>query len=104
MCSSLSREEDALIQTGGGVFFQPNAQISFPLRLKQIVERAHFRFVIRAALYFDGAVVCELTVGRLAVAQGVEPRPHAFRFLGAEFRRDGSLSQVGLAGIPARGA
>src|SRR5260370_18868726 len=102
MCSSLSHEEDPLIHTGRGVFIQPHAQIGFPLRLKQIVEHAHFRFVIRAALYFEGAVVRELTVGRLAVPQAVEPRPQALRFLDTEFHRDTSLSQVGLAGIAAR--
>src|SRR6267143_6695698 len=48
-------ENDTGVHAGGGVFVEARAQVGFPLRLKKVVERAHFRFIISAPCDLPGA-------------------------------------------------
>src|SRR5262249_59025479 len=67
-CSDASgREQHTHVEASRGVFLQPRAQVDFPLRLKEVVERAHLRLVVGAAQDFLGAGARQLGIPRIAV-------------------------------------
>src|SRR4051812_38146625 len=80
MMASLSRKDDARVNSRGGKLVEARAQIRLALRLEEVVIDAHLRLVVGPALDFVGARLGELTVGGRAVAHAVEVRADAHLF------------------------
>ena len=109
--SSLSLKHNADVHARRRELFEPRAQVVPALRLKQIVEDAHFGLVLRAAADFSRARSSQLRVPRVAVSNTGELRPHAqplarnrglLRRLIEPAGLDRLLDAVGLTPIPSR--
>src|SRR4051812_37053051 len=84
MMASLSRKDDARVNSGGRELVEARAQVCLALRLEEVVIDAHLRLVVGPARNLSRARLGELAIGGRAVAHAVEVRPDAHLFARAQ--------------------
>ena len=75
-----ARVENACVEAEAQVFVEPHAEIGFPLRLSEIVERAHLGLIVRALEDLGRHAAAQLAVSRIAIPNRCELRADARRF------------------------
>src|SRR5215470_4754009 len=66
--------DQGCLETEAQIFIEANAQIRVALRLREALERTHFRSVVGAAADLDGGALAQLAIARVTEAHRCEDR------------------------------